>query len=151
MSPIPGGSYAQTDLKTLPQEDFKNGFETWHDHLNGKTKYKDHRKDIETLIAKKFQRAADSKALRIVLKGASIYGPSAYKIASDQDTRAEWKACFDKLETMLVKRLARKQSFCPDVAPDPSGRRAQCAFCMRNRFAFQAVPIKTEDGQINSV
>ena len=40
---------------------------------------------------------------------------------------------------MLVQHLIRDQSFCPDEAPDDRGPK-QCAFCMRNRMAFQAAP-----------
>ena len=100
---------------------------------------KTHVRDIDDLIEQKFKNVDDSKALKIVLKGASMITPSAYKIASDQDTKAEWKTCFEELETMLVQRLIRDQSFCPDEAPDDRGPK-QCAFCMRNRMAFQAAP-----------
>ena len=65
--------------------------------------------------------------------------PSAYKIASDQDTKAQWKACFEELETMLVQRLIRDQSFCPDEAPTFQTPK-QCACCMRNRMAFLPPP-----------
>ena len=95
-------------------------------------------RDIDDLIKQKYKNVDDSKALKIVLK-ARFFDPSAYKIASDQDTKAEWKTCFEELETMLVQRLIRDQSFCPDEAPDDRGPK-QCAFCMRNRMAFQAAP-----------
>ena len=100
---------------------------------------KTHVRDIDDLIKQKFKNVDDSKALKIVLKGASMITPSAHKIASDQDTKARWKACFEELETLLVQRLIGGQSFCPDEAPDSRGPK-QCAFCMRNRMAFQAAP-----------